>query len=83
MDIEETLKNGMWDKLGGDLLNYEYEHKKSCSSISLEFMFGRKPIKNLSLELQNFINNFFEYEMKSKNISKEELIKRYMIEDLV
>jgi len=47
MDIEETLKNGMWDKLGGDLLNYEYEHKKNCPSISLEFMFGRKPIKNL------------------------------------
>ncbi len=83
MAIGETLKNGMWDKLGGDLLNYEYECKKSCPSISLEFMFGRKPIKNLSLELQSFINNFFEYEMKSKNISKEELIKRYMIEDLV
>jgi len=32
MDIGETLKNGMWDKLGGDLLNYEYEHKKSCPS---------------------------------------------------
>lgn len=83
MSVEETLKNGMWDKLGGDLLNYEYDMKKSCPSIGWEFMFGRKPIKNLSLELQNFINNFFEYEIKSKNISKEELIKRYMIEDLV